>query len=238
MALILSIETSEKICSIALGSDYELIGTLEISDEKSHASMLTVLIEKLLHEKDIKINQLNAVAISKGPGSYTGLRIGVSCAKGISYALQLPLISVNTLQSLAQGFIQSRYVSKMKIECNNLLLCPMIDARRMEVYRAIFNLNTELVGEIEAEIIDENSFRETLQTNKVVFFGSGAEKCKHLIQHPNAFFADGFRPNASYMISFAFDSFLKNEFEDPAYFEPFYLKDFITTIPKHKSLVL
>jgi tRNA threonylcarbamoyladenosine biosynthesis protein TsaB len=238
MALILSIETSEKTCSIALGSDYELIGTLEISDERSHASMLTVLIEKLLLEKDIEINKLDAIAISKGPGSYTGLRIGVSCAKGISYALGLPLVSVNTLQLLAQGFIQSGFLRKMKIDSNNLLLCPMIDAKRMEVYRALFDNNAEPAGEIEAEIIHENSFGETLLTNKVVFFGSGAEKCKHLILHPNAFFADGFRPNASYMVSIAYDAYLQKKFESSAYFEPFYLKDFITTIPKRKSLVL
>ncbi len=144
MALILSIETSEKICSIALGSDYELIGTLEISDEKSHASMLTILIEKLLREKDIEINSLDAIAISKGPGSFTGLRIGVSCAKGICYALGLPLISVNTLQLLAQGFLQSLFLRKMKLETTDLLLCPMIDARRMEVYRAFFNCKEEI----------------------------------------------------------------------------------------------
>jgi tRNA threonylcarbamoyladenosine biosynthesis protein TsaB len=200
--------------------------------------MLTVLIEKLLCEKDIEINKLDAIAISKGPGSYTGLRIGVSCAKGISYALGLPLIAVNTLQSLAQGFIQSRYLRKMKIENNNLLLCPMIDARRMEVYMAFFDLNAELTSEIEAEIIHENSFEETLLSNIIVFFGSGAEKCKHLIQHPNAIFADGFRPNASYMVSIAYDNYLQKKFESPAYFEPFYLKDFITTVPKHKTLTL
>ena len=234
MALILSIETSEVNCSVALSNNYDLIGTFETTDERSHAAMLTVLIQKLLKIKEIDIGELNAVAISRGPGSYTGLRIGVSVAKGICYALNIPLIAINTLQLISLGLIQS---GKIKIQNQNLLLCPMIDARRKEVYRALFDHNANQVSTIEAEIIDDNSFQNELLSTNIVFFGSGAEKCKIILQNPNAIFIDGFKPNASYMVSLAYDAFLNNNFEDCAYFEPFYLKDFIATIPKRKTAV-
>ena len=216
---------------MALGNKYELIGTLEILDEKSHASKLTVLIEQLLYDKNIDIQSINGVAISKGPGSYTGLRIGASVVKGICYRLNIPVISINTLQILCMGFIQSGFLRKNKIE-NPLLLCPMIDAKRMEVYRAFYNNYAQPVSEIKSEIIHGESFKDELQINKILIFGSGAEKCKSLIQNPNIFFADGYRPLASYMISLAYDAFLQRKFEDCAYFEPYYLKDFVPTINK------
>jgi tRNA threonylcarbamoyladenosine biosynthesis protein TsaB len=238
MALILSLETSEKVCSIALSENYDLIGTLDIKEEKSHASMLTVLIEKLLHEKDIDIKELDAVAISKGPGSYTGLRIGMSVAKGICYALNIPLISVNSLQIMCIGLVQSGKLKKMDKPTDNVILCPMIDAKRMEVYSALFDLNAEIVSEIEALTVNESSFKEMLNSKLVIFFGSGVGKCKSVIQHQNAYYIENFFPHASYMISIAFDSFSQNKFENVAYFEPYYLKDFVTTIPKRRILTI
>jgi tRNA threonylcarbamoyladenosine biosynthesis protein TsaB len=236
MALILSIETSENTCSIALGDKYNLIGTLDIADEKSHSSMLTVLINELFKQKQININELNAVAISKGPGSYTGLRIGVSVAKGISYALNKPIIGINTLQILSKGFIQSNAFRQITNEEENILLCPMLDARRMEVYNAFFSLSNEPVSEISASIIDPNSFIADLEVRKIFFFGSGSQKCKDVITHSNAFFIEGIKPHASNMISLAYDAFLQQKFEDNAYFEPFYLKDFVATVAKRKVL--
>jgi tRNA threonylcarbamoyladenosine biosynthesis protein TsaB len=232
MALILSIETSEKICSVALGNNYELLSTLEIYEEKSHAAKLTVLIDKLFFEKEIDIKRLDAVAVSRGPGSYTGLRIGVSVAKGISFALNIPLIAISTLQLLCWGLLYSGCLRIYNMDNTEFLLCPLIDARRMEVYRAYFNKNGEQIGKIEAEIINEYSFHNELMSNNIVFFGSGVEKCRNIIKHRNAYFIDEIVPNASYMISNAYDCFVQKKFENQAYFEPFYLKDFVATIPK------
>lgn len=236
MALILSLETSEKVCSIALSDNYNLIGTLDIIEEKSHASMLTVLIERLLSDKDIDIKKLDAVAVSKGPGSYTGLRIGMSVAKGICYALNIPLISINSLQIICIGLIQSGKLKKIVNNNNEVILCPITDARRMEVYSALLNLNAEFLTEIEAISINENSFKEILDSKSVVFFGSGVGKSKSVIQNQNAYFIENFFPHASFMIGMAFDSFSQKKFEDVAYFEPFYLKDFVTTMPKRKIM--
>ena len=235
MALILSIETSENTCSVALGNEYELLGTLEVTDGKSHASMLTILIQKLLEEKDIDYSELKAVAVSKGPGSYTGLRIGVSAAKGICYALNIPFLALNTLQIMSIGIIQSGYLRKHNISSDNHLLCPMMDARRMEVYTAFFNLEAEPIGEIQALVLDSTSFNTELDKMPVIFFGSGSAKCDGLIEHSNAIFVQGINPHASNMVSAAYDTFLQNKFEDLAYFEPFYLKDFVATLPKRKT---
>lgn len=236
MALILSLETSEQLCSVALSNDYEFIGCLEITDGKSHSTMLTVLIEKLLSEKNISMNSLSAVAISMGPGSYTGLRIGVSVAKGICYALNIPLIAINTLQLLTVGLLQNEVFKKLNLNNTELLICPMIDARRMEVYRAFYNSDSEIVGEVEAEILTELSFNTILETKKVVFLGSGSEKFRTITSHKNAVFVENILPHASYMVSSAFDSFSRNSFEDCAYFEPFYLKDFVAVVSKKKVL--
>lgn len=236
MALILSIETSERICSVALSNGASLVGSTESVGEKSHASMLTVLIDKLLSTHNITINQLNAVAVSKGPGSYTGLRIGVSTAKGICYGLNIPLISVYTLNTMCNRFLKSNYALKNKITEKNALLCPMIDARRMEVYRQLFEINGIQVGEIVAEVINSNSFAEELKSEAVYFFGSGADKTKTIINKDNAFFVEEINPHAANMIEMAYAAYEKKQFEDVAYFEPYYLKDFVTTIPKKKVL--
>lgn len=228
MALILSIETSEKVCSVSLSDGLDIISSKEISDERSHASMLTVIIDQLLSENNLEISQLKAVAVSKGPGSYTGLRIGVSVAKGICYALNIPLISINTLQALSNGLIQSGKIEKHLLS-GEVILCPLMDARRMEVYKVFCNLKGEIMDTIDAQVIESNSFQKELAHFKIIFFGSGAEKCSQIIKHDNAIFIEDFIPRANYMYKLAYESWLNNEFENLAYFEPFYLKNFVAT---------
>jgi tRNA threonylcarbamoyladenosine biosynthesis protein TsaB len=219
MALILSLETSASTCSVALHEKKTIVKTLEIHESQAHAAKLAILIDQIFKETDNKINQLNAVAISSGPGSYTGLRIGTSVAKGICYALNIPLITVETLELLTFQFNLSYTKAGLR--------CPMIDARRMEVYCKVFNQNLETILPVEAKIIDENSFRELLDTNKVFFFGDGSGKCKTMIQHPNASFAENIFPQASALGMFAFEKFDKSQFEDVEKFRPFYLKEFV-----------
>ena len=166
----------------------------------------------------------DAVAVSAGPGSYTGLRIGVSSAKGLCYALGVPLIAVDTLQTIV--------VEAIKWVGDDILYCPMIDARRMEVYTALFDGNAKRLTEVEAKIIDENSFREVLEEGRVVFCGNGADKCRQAIRHPNAVFLDDIHPLSSNMLSVASDKLKSGTVEDTAYFEPFYLKEFVGTKPK------
>lgn len=188
----------------------------------SHAEKLHPFIEEVIRQSNISFSDLNAVAVSKGPGSYTGLRIGVSAAKGLCYTLDIPLISVDTLQVLA---------SSAKAEENSLII-PLLDARRMEVYGAVFNNNFEKIRETEAEIIDENSFSEFLKKGKTYFLGDGAEKCKKIITNKNAVFLEGHFPSSKNMVTFSTQKFNNSDFEDVAYFEPFYLKDFIAGKPK------
>lgn len=236
MAIILSIETSEHICSVALSKDSEPIGSLEITDGKSHASMLTVLIEKLLLQKNISLNQLSAVAVNMGPGSYTGLRIGVSVSKGICYAMDIPLIALGSLQLLTVGILGAEQYKKLHLDASKIVFCPMIDARRMEVYQALYNQNLEIIDEIKAEILTESSYSTILEEKPVVFFGSGSNKFRDIVFHKNAYFIPDIYPNASYMVGLAYDSFCNKKFENTAYFEPFYLKDFVATVAKKKVL--
>lgn len=226
MALILYIETSEQICSVAISDENKIIGIKESTSDRAHASALTVLINELLTENGFTINQLSAVTVSMGPGSYTGLRIGVSAAKGICYALNIPLIAINTLLALTYGMLA---IEKFD---NNFLFCPMVDAKRMEVYKAIYNINLEIIEPTIAEIIDNESFNKLLLHNKVLFFGSGALKCKQVINNNNAFFNLNIKPRAEYLLLPALNKFKNKQFEDIAYFEPFYLKDFVVSISK------
>jgi len=228
--LLLNIETSAQVCSVCLSKNGEVIEIRENREGKSHASTLTPYIEDIFKSSAYTINDIDAVAISKGPGSYTGLRIGVSTAKGICFALNKPLIAINTLKVLSSGVIRTKNPDK------NALIVPLIDARRMEVYSAIFDSNLNEIGEIKAEIIDENSFNEFLERKKLYFFGDGAEKCKTFVKHQNALFIDGILPSSSYLVPLAEEAFKENRFENVAYFEPFYLKDFVATIPKRKVL--
>jgi tRNA threonylcarbamoyladenosine biosynthesis protein TsaB len=237
MALILNLETSTRICSVALALDGELLGLKESREDKSHASLLAGFIKALLKENNRAVSDLDAVAVSKGPGSYTGLRIGVSTAKGLAYAAGIQLISVDTLSALASGMVQTHPVPDEAIpQEGSFFLCPMIDARRMEVYTAVFHPNGEILEPISAKIIREHSYTDLLAKNQVVFFGEGAAKCKSMIQHPNAIFLEGIEASASFMVPLAESAWEQKKFEDVAYFEPFYLKDFIATIPKNKVI--
>ena len=182
----------------------------------SHAEKLHGFINNVVEIAQIKLSDLNAIAVSKGPGSYTGLRIGVSAAKGLCFALNIPLISINTLESLT-----------CSISKKEGFIIPLLDARRMEVYTSVFNYAGKQLEDVSAKIIDENSFSDFLMKGKVFFLGDGAEKCKQFITHKNAIFIDGKFPSANEMSKLGYDKYKKNDIEDVAYFEPFYLKDFI-----------
>ncbi len=228
MALILHIESSTSVCSVCLSKNREKIAGKEIHEINAHSKMLTVLIEQMLKEAKLNLKEIDAVAVSKGPGSYTGLRIGVSVAKGIAYGAGVPLISVGTLQNMAFGAKQHLASEE------NFLLAPMIDARRMEVYTQLFDKNLKAINNISAEIITNTFLEEELEHKKVYFFGDGAAKCKEVISKNNAHFLEDLYPSADYMINFSHQAFENKQFEDVAYFEPFYLKDFIANVPtKH-----
>ena len=218
---ILNIETSTKNCSVSLSNNGKTVHSKELFEAGfSHAEKLHVFIEEVLLESKLTFKDLSAIAVSKGPGSYTGLRIGVSAAKGLCFALDVPLISVDTLQVLA---------SQTNIE--NGVIIPMIDARRMEVYSAIFDKNYNKIREVQAQILDENSFSEIEET--VYFVGDCNEKAKTVLTKNNFVFIEGkFYPSANEMSKLSFEKFQNNDFEDVAYFEPFYLKDFLITTSK------
>ena len=221
LGYILNIETATKNCSVALAKEGETIFCKEIAEEGySHAERLHVFIEDIIKETGITLRDLSAVAVSQGPGSYTGLRIGVSAAKGLCYALDIPLIAVDTLQALASQVIIS-----------NGLIIPMIDARRMEVYSAVFAPNYERKREVLAEIITENSFEDLEET--LYFVGDCADKCKSVLNKDNYVFLEYIKyPSAKEMSALSFEKFKINDTVDVAYFEPYYLKDFMITAPK------
>lgn len=226
--MILCIETATSVCSAALCDDHKVISELAAEPGSSHASQLTVLIQKLFREAAVTAPRLDAVSVSKGPGSYTGLRIGVSVAKGIAYGAGIPLIGVNTLTAMCSGYLAQYPL----LPGSATLLCPMIDARRMEVYNALFSADGKMIRETAADIIDKNSFSEQLAAGRVIFFGNGAEKCVSEIKHPNAVFVSGFTLSASYLHLPSVKALKEKHFEDVAYFEPYYLKEFIATVPK------
>ncbi|HEV7351492.1 tRNA (adenosine(37)-N6)-threonylcarbamoyltransferase complex dimerization subunit type 1 TsaB [Telluribacter sp.] len=226
--LILSIDTSTRGCSVALHRDGSLLLSYELNTDRSSSSMLTTLMQSAVEHAGFSLPDLDAVAVAKGPGSYTGLRVGVSTAKGLCYALDKPLIAINTLEAMAaqmQGFYTE-----------DVLLCPMIDARRMEVYCAVFDYNLAPVRPTQALIVQPDSLAELLSTRPVVFFGDGAGKCKPLLgTHPNARFLSSLvEPSARTVGQLATEAFRKGQFEDIATFEPYYLKDFMSTQPRKK----
>ncbi len=235
MSLILSIETSAKGCSVALHDSAKLLAVNELHYEKATSGMLTVLIQQVIKVCGTSLEALDAIAVAKGPGSYTGLRIGVSTAKGLCFTLDKPLIAVNTLESMAYLMQQNLRISE-----KNLLLCPMIDARRMEVYCAIYRQDGEFLEEIsetEAKIIEESSFKEILNQQSILFFGDGADKCKPILgTQANAHFLNKtLSPSAKSVGAIASKYFTENKFEDMVSFEPYYLKEFIGTSPKVKN---
>jgi tRNA threonylcarbamoyladenosine biosynthesis protein TsaB len=231
MAAILNIETATSLCSVALAIDGRLIARRETQEEKSHAARLTVYIEEILKEQGLQIKDLHAIAIGKGPGSYTGLRIGVSTAKGLCYGAGIPLIAVGTLRILANYAKEICREKSMPLD-DNVLLCPMIDARRMEVFSCLYQTTGEEKEPISAKIIDGSSYTSYLQTSKIYFFGSGMDKCRQVLSHPNAFFLDGIYPHAASLAALSEEKYQEKKFENLAYFEPFYLKEFVATVSK------
>jgi tRNA threonylcarbamoyladenosine biosynthesis protein TsaB len=240
--LLLTIETASRVCSVALARDGVILDTRESSAPNAHSAVLTVFISELLASAGIEPTALDAVAISMGPGSYTGLRIGVATAKGLCYAIGKPMIAVPTLLGMAGGMHpdpkgDNALTPGPSPRGRGEYLCPMLDARRMEVYCAVYDSNLAEVMPTEAKIIDENSFADLLSAGAVIFAGEGAEKCRPLIgDHPNAKFITGFEASAKYLVPLAMERYNKGEFENLAYFEPFYLKDFVAGKPRVKGL--
>lgn len=222
MSLILNLETSTTVCSVSLGQDGRSIALKEIDNGYTHAENLTLFIQDVLEQAGIELEKIDAIAVSKGPGSFTGLRIGVSVAKGLCYALDKPLIAVDTLKA---------FTSMQVKESGQSFFCPMLDARRMEVYCAVYDKDLNEIRPVSAEIITENSFRDLLNKSKVLFFGNGSQKCRNLINHSNAIFIEDVVPSAAGMCSLSEELFLNKEFENTAYFEPCYLKDFLRITP-------
>jgi tRNA threonylcarbamoyladenosine biosynthesis protein TsaB len=230
MALILNIETSTEVCSVAVARNGSVIHSRQNLSGQNHAMLVTVFINELLVESNLTMEQLDAVAVSGGPGSYTGLRIGVSVAKGLCYASRLPMIAITSLEAMAHHVITNRENFQYP-ETTNTLFCPMIDARRMEVYTSFYDANGIQIRGIQADIIDYQSYLPYLENNTIFFFGNGAAKCRNAISHPNAIFIDGIITMADNMVSLAERDFKTQKFVDVAYYEPFYLKDFVATIP-------
>jgi tRNA threonylcarbamoyladenosine biosynthesis protein TsaB len=221
MALILNIETATKNCSVALSKDGKTLAIREIAEQNfSHAEKLHVFIEELLLETNASLQDVQSIAVSKGPGSYTGLRIGVSAAKGLCYALSIPLIAVDTLEILAR-----------KIKVSSGIILPMIDARRLEVYSAFFDSNFAKIRETKAEVINENSFQD--ESDMLHLIGDGALKFKEILNAEKfKYYPDIQYPSAAEMGLISFEKFQNNQFEDVAYFEPLYLKDFVLITKK------
>ena len=262
MALILHIETATRICSVALSNNGSFLCMRESSATNAHSSQVTLFIDEVFREAGVPLTSLDAVAVSMGPGSYTGLRIGVAAAKGLCYALDRPLIAVETLAAMATGLNDPTPLPPPlggEGEVNALTpdpspggtpltpdpspggrgeyVCPMLDARRMEVYCAIYDRNFREVMPVEAVIVNEDSFAEYLAKGILTFGGEGAEKCRPLLEnHPNARFVSGFETSAKFMVPLAFERFNSGRFEDLAYFEPFYLKEFVAGKPRVKGL--
>lgn len=226
MSCILNIETSTSICSVAVSQDGQTIFIKEDLNGPSHAVSLGVFVDEALSFIESHAIPLDAVAVSCGPGSYTGLRIGVSMAKGVCYGRNIPLIGLPTLEVLCVPVLLFHELPE------DALLCPMIDARRMEVYAAIYDRALNIKREISADIIDQTSYLEFLDNQPVYFFGNGAAKCKEKITHPNAHFIDEINPLAKLMFPLAEKAVATNDYKDVAYFEPFYLKEFVASQPK------
>ena len=232
---LLCIETSTEVCSVVLADDGKVIDNLEDTSGMNHSKKLTQFIDDILKRNQMKAFDIDAIAVSEGPGSYTGLRIGVSAAKGICYATNKPLIAINPLHAMTNFVLTNS--NQLGISLKKVVgLVPMIDARRMEVYRAVFDNTEKLIESTDAVVVDQYTFADKLNEGQLLFFGNGSAKCKSVIQHSNAVFIDGITTSARHMVNVAVQKYNKGEFVDVAYFEPFYLKDFIATIPKKNIL--
>lgn len=224
MARILLIETSTAVLSVALSENGTVVASRECREPRLQASLTAPLVKEVLDAKGLTVSDCDAICVGKGPGSYTGLRVGVSTAKGLAFGAGLPLIAIGSLDILAQAAIDGSHT-----------IIPMIDARRMEVYTAVFSPSGDQLTPVEAKIIGPDSFKEQLEAGPVVFIGDGALKCKDVITHPNASFVEAW-PLAANMARLAQKAFDQNRFEDLAYFEPFYLKDFVATVSRKSIL--
>lgn len=224
MSIILSIETATPVCAVAIHEEGNLIAEARLLKDKSHSGQLAVLIQQLLQHCNLKENQLSAIAVSEGPGSYTGLRIGVSTAKGLCYGLDIPLIAISSLTALA--------AQVKEFAVHEDFLIPMFDARRMEVYAQVLNGNLEILQNTTPVIIDENSFGNIIGDQRVYMFGDGSEKCRPVFSEKNVIFLKGIIPSAASVGELAYEKYIKNQFADVAYFEPFYLKEFKAGKPK------
>ena len=234
MSLILCIETGTDICSVGIARDGELMSLRESDQGRDHAKQVAVFVDELLRETGVKPDELDAVAVGMGPGSYTGLRIGVSFAKGLCYGLNIPLLAVGSLEALTDVAIKDYEAGIIQVEgWDEALLCPMVDARRMEVYTQIFNSRCEAQSEVSAEIITQESFSQWRAKGKLVIFGNGAAKCQEML--PDAIYID-VAPSARGLTRIAHQLFEAGKTVDIAYFEPFYLKDFVV-IPSKKKLL-
>ena len=234
MALILSIETGTDICSVALANDGELMALRESDEGRDHAKKVALFVDELLRETGVQPSDLDAIAVGKGPGSYTGLRIGVSFAKGMCYALDIPLIAIGSLDALTEVAREDYDAGILDIEEEEWAkakLCPLVDARRMEVYAEVFDNEGKALTDVVAEVVTEDSFKEW-RKDKFVIFGNGAKKCTELLS--DAIFVD-IAPSARGIVRLAEEAFKAQKFEDLAYFEPFYLKEFLV-IPSKKKL--
>lgn len=228
MPTIIHIETATEVCSSALSSEGKVLLNKENHNQQSHSTSLGVFVEEIMQFVRDNRLKIDAVAVSSGPGSYTGLRIGVSQAKGLSYGLEVPLIALPTHKIMAE-MMREQVAAKT-------LLCPMIDARRMEVYTTFFDTSLNIIRETSADIVTGESYAELLDKQPILFFGNGSDKCESVITHPSATFASDIKPLASAMISLAETAFSAGDFVDSAYFEPFYLKEFVATVAKNKVL--
>ena len=236
MALILSIETGTDICSVALANDGELMALRESDEGRDHAKKVALFVDELLRETGVQPSDIDAIAVGKGPGSYTGLRIGVSFAKGMCYALGIPLLAIGSLDALtevAREDFEAGILDVEETDWAQAKLCPMVDARRMEVYAQVFDVEGKPESDVVAEVVTEESFNEWRAKGKFVIFGNGAKKCAEVL--PDAII-ESVVPSARGIVRLAEEAFNAGKFEDLAYFEPFYLKDFIV-IPSKKKLL-
>jgi tRNA threonylcarbamoyladenosine biosynthesis protein TsaB len=219
MPIILSLDTSSTACSVALHVDGRLLAVSDIHKEHSHGGRLALLIKQVLENADVSFQQISCIGLSSGPGSYTGLRIGTSTAKGLCYALNVPLVAVDSLTVMAHHVVKEKR--------DEIFYCPMLDARRMEVYCAVYNSSLTVLEPIQAKVIDENSFADVLEKGRIVFFGNGAGKCREAIRHSNATFLENINPSAVELGELACEKFNSAKIEDLVHFEPLYLKEFL-----------
>lgn len=229
MQYIIHIDSSHNVCSVTISNNAkEIVGYKEITEPNKHSQLLSVYVDELLSEHSIDKGNIVAVALSHGPGSYTGLRIGASLAKGICYGLSIPLVAIDTLAIMASWFVKNN----QEVVAETDVLCPMIDARRMEVYVAKYSKKGEELSPVNAVVVDESSFEKDLSNSKVHFFGNGASKCSEVITSENAIFHDEFQLSSRGMVDLSWNYFEAERFEDIAYYEPLYLKEFIATVSK------